>query len=245
MRSGFAAAIAVVAAGAAHAQDNAWTFEGKLYLWLPTTEATVQTPFGSATAELSVSDALEALDFGFMGGLEARNGPWSLMGDLVYFDLTQDSQTPFGALFSKIDVATQIGALTGVAAYEVASTPNVALDIGAGFRAWTLSADVTLEPGLLSRNSRSWSDSWVDPIVAIRARFKFDEQWFGTIYLDGGGFGVGSESTFNAIATVGYRINERWAVGGGWRYLEFDRDEGANSIEMQFTGPVFGATYTF
>jgi hypothetical protein len=40
-------------------------------------------------------------------------------------------------------------------------------------------------------------------------------------------------------------VNDSWAIKGGYRYMkaEWDTDFGESSIE--FSGPIFGATYRF
>jgi opacity protein-like surface antigen len=74
-------------------------------------------------------------------------------------------------------------------------------------------------------------------------RMAFSEDWFGTLLLDAGG--TGDTSTWQALATVGYRLNDNWALQGGYRYLqsEWDTDLGQSSLE--FSGPILGVTYRF
>lgn len=107
-RTAGVAALLALTAGPAVAQDSGWSFDLTGYLWVNDTGVTADTPFGEASAELSFSDAPDALDFAFMGTVEARNGPWGAIGDLLYFKLSADGHTPNGALFSKVEAKSEI-----------------------------------------------------------------------------------------------------------------------------------------
>jgi opacity protein-like surface antigen len=74
-------------------------------------------------------------------------------------------------------------------------------------------------------------------------RMDFDEKWFGTLYLDGGG--SGDEQTRQAGLGLGYRIDDRWSVLGGWRYLEFERENGGQKLDFDMSGVILGASYRF
>lgn len=237
-------AFCLVAAGPAAAQD--WRYDASIYLWFPQTNVTVDTPLGTVEGELSISDALQDLDFAFMGAVEARNGPWGIIGDFVYFDISADDPTRRGALFSEVAVDTKLTLLSAYGMYRVLEDPTVSLDFGLGLRAvWT---DVTTSfVGNLAQSRQfETDDNWVDPLIAARVKAEFNEDWYGALFLDGGGFGVGSDSTYQVLATVGYRINENWAVQGGYRYMSIEKDAGdASDIDIDLSGPIIGAVYSF
>jgi len=222
------------------AQENAWAFDLSAYLWATDTGVTADTPFGEVNSDLSFSDALKDLDFAFMGTAEARNGPWGIIGDLLYFKLTSEGSPP-GPVFSGVTVENEMTVLTGYLAYRVYETADVALDLGAGFRAFWADVDIDLSGNL--SESFGQSKNWVDPIVAARLGVAFSDQWFGSLSLDGGG--TSDTSNWQALATVGYSFNENWSVLGGWRYLEaeWDTDQGKSSLD--FSGPIMGVTYGF
>ena len=44
---------------------------------------------------------------------------------------------------------------------------------------------------------------------------------------------------------LGYRIDDRWSVLGGWRYLSIDKDDGSNSIDVTQSGAIVGLSYSF
>jgi hypothetical protein len=240
--AGFAGFLACTAIPAL-AQDGKWTYDLSMNLWFNDTTVTTDTPRGEVEAELSFSDAIEDLDFAFMGTAEARNGPWGIIGDLLYFNLTADGPTPDGLLFSEVAAGSQITVLSGVVAYRVHEDANVAVDLGAGFRAFWTDIDTTFVGAAAPTETFGQSKDWVDPIVAARVRVAFNDQWFGTAMVDVGG--TGDSDTWQALATVGYRMNENWAFQGGYRYMEaeWDTDQGQSSLE--FSGPILGVSYRF
>jgi len=222
------------------AEQNAWTFDLFAYLWATDTGVTADTPFGEVNSELSFSDALKDLDFAFMGTAEARNGPWGLIGDLLYLKLTSKGSPP-GPVFSGVAVETEMTVLTGYLAYRVYEDTNVALDLGAGFRAFWTDLDIDLSGNL--SESFGQSKNWVDPIVAARLGVAFSDQWFGSLSLDGGG--TSDTSNWQALATIGYSFNEKWSVQAGWRYLEAEWDTKQGKSSLDFSGPIMGVTYGF
>lgn len=240
--SGCAIALVLMAAPAS-AQDSPWTYDLSFNLWLSDTSVSADTPFGIVDAELSFSDAVQDLDFAFMGTFEARNGPWAVITDLLYFNLTADAPTPVGTLFSEVSVGSKITVLSGYVAYRVHEESNVAVDLGVGLRGFFTDLDTTFVGANAPTESFGQNKDWVDPILAARLRMAFNEDWFGTLMLDAGG--TGDSNTWQALATVGYRLNDKWALQGGYRYLqaEWDTDLGQSSLE--FSGPILGLTYRF
>ena len=239
---GFAIGLALSSVPAV-AQESQWTYDLSFNLWLSDTAVSTDTPFGVVDAELSFSDAIQDLDFAFMGTAEARNGPWAVFMDMLYFNLTADAPTPLGTLFSEVSTGSKITVLSGYVAYRVHEEPTFAVDLGVGLRGFWTDLDTTLVGASAPTESFSQTKDWVDPIVAARIRMAFGEDWFGTLMLDAGG--TGDSSTWQALATVGYRLNENWALQGGYRYLqsEWDTDLGQSSLE--FSGPILGVTYRF
>ena len=121
----------------------------------------------------------------------------------------------------------------------------MAVDLMAGFRVNSVDLNVSLSPGLLQGQRFGASETWVDPLVGGRARFAITDRWFATALADVGGFGVGSDLTWQAFASLGYQINERWSVQGGWRYVSIDKSIDGRDVEIDFNGPLLGFTVRF
>lgn len=224
-----------------------WSFDLTGYMWFPETRTTVTTPRGDAQTTLSASDALKNLDVGVMLSGAARRGKWSLVADFLYLDISASKSTPFGALFSEVEAGTRLMSASGYGLYQVSKGENYRLDVGLGFRAMQSDMTIRFRPGMLPGEKIKITDTWVDPLLALRYRLDFNEKWSAGLALDYGGFGWGSASdeTWQAVATVGYSFNKQWAVAGGWRYLHVDRENGEHPYKLKMSGPMLGLTYRF
>jgi opacity protein-like surface antigen len=236
-------ALMAAAAGPAAAQSNDWTFYLSQYLCITDPTVPAHTPNGEVSQTLSFSDAIENLEFAFMGTVEARNGPWSVIGDLLYFKLAEVASTPNQVLFSDVDVESKTTVLSSYLTYRAYSTDTMVFDVGAGFRAFWTSLDTTFVGAAAPTESFSQDKNWVDPVVAARVRMAFNDQWFGTLMLDAGGYD--DSTTWQALATVGYRLNDQWTFLGGYRYLQAEWDTDFGETSLEFSGPILGVAYRF
>ena len=236
------AALLSVIAGSSSAQDGQWEFSTTLYGWASGIESSIGTSRGPIESEVDFSDILDDLDMAFMGVFEARRGPWGFVGDLIYTDLSSNVATPFGVLFAAADVDTRMTTFSGYALYRAVDEPTGTMDVGVGFRANSLDIDVTLQPGTLPLEAFSVGDSWVDPVIAGRARVPLSDRWFATAFVDVGGFGIDSDLTWQVLGTVGYEINDLWSVNMGYRHMSTERTSGGRDVRLELSGPIIGAT---
>jgi opacity protein-like surface antigen len=241
MRGLWTAGVLAAVAAPACAQD--WTYNATIYLWATDTVSTIDSRFGELESELTFSDALQQLDFAFLGAIEANNGPWSLVGDLFYFRLSESNSLDLPG-YSKLSTRSDLLGVTGYGFYRVAETGNAQFDVGGGLRVFSLDQELRLT-GSNPKAKVEVSETWVYPLIAARARFDFNERWFGTIGGDFGGLGGHDNQSWNAIATIGYEINDNWSVRAGYRALEVSHEINGRDFSNRQTGPIFGATYRF
>lgn len=239
------ACLTVVLAGPAAAQNSDWSFALSPYAWTPGITSSVETAWGTVEVDQSSREVLSQLDFAFMGLFEARNGRWGLIADLFYTDLSESRATPLGALFSRARIDTEAKALSGYVTYRVHEDDRVAVDLMAGFRVNAVDLDLSLSPGLLQSQRFGMSQTWVDPLIGSRARFAITEQWFATALVDVGGTGGGSDLTWQAFASLGYQIDARWSIQGGWRYVSIEKSIDGRDVEIDLNGPLLGFTVRF
>jgi opacity protein-like surface antigen len=244
MKTALVAAACVCMASAASAQDSDWKYSATAYLWTTKTGVTAETPTGETVeAELSFSDALQDLDFAFMGAFEARKGKLSLFTDGMYFKLSPTNTTP-GPVADEVTIRTQMTVISGYAAYRVFEDPTMAVDLAGGFRWAKLDSDVTTAGGAPGDAAFSNDDDWIDPVIGIRLSTQLSEKVSATLFTDYGGFSSDSD-TWQAALSVGYALNEHWTLRGGYRYMEFNREIDGRDFSMDQSGLLFGATYNF
>jgi hypothetical protein len=222
---------------------------------------------GSSGAEL---DSLAAL----MGYVEARNGRWGIYGDIVWgkFDFSGDAvrqRNPIANLNVSARADAGLGyeitmAESGLT-YEVARWPGTssatALDLLGGARYWnqeldlSLAVDASVDLGKLDLErsgsravARSGTLDWVDPFVGLRVRHQLapgrEIQFLGDI----GGFGVGSDLTWQLFAGYGFDFWQSSLHGIiGYRALavDYSQDNGGfeNSLDLVLHGPVVGLSF--
>ncbi|WP_245220589.1 MULTISPECIES: porin family protein [unclassified Ruegeria] len=238
-----AIAVALLIAPPVSAQQSDWSFSGTAYLFMAETDISLATPSGTIDGTLSFSDALENLDFAFMGSISASNGRWLLLADYNYTDLAFSNSTP-GPAFSSLDTSATTQFLSGYVGYQVYETPAISVALAGGFRWFSTETTFRLQPGVAAGRSVTTDDNWTDPIVAARARVRISDKWSGTGFVDYGGFRSGSE-TWQVLLTADYEINDRWLIRGGYRYISFDHEINGNDFRFDQSGPLLGATYRF
>jgi hypothetical protein len=240
-----AAVTALIAlSGTASAQGTPWSYEATIYLFGAESTVGLDTPDRNLESTLSFADALENLDFAFMGTFVARNGPWSLMADYNYTDLGFSNATP-GSAFSGLDTAAKTQFLSGYVGYRVHDTPTAHIDLAGGFRWFSSDTTLTLTPGTQLGQSFTADQSWTDPVIAAKAGVTFSDRWSGTAFADYGGFTDDSE-TWQVLFSFDYALNDRWLLRGGYRYISFENETDAgDTFSFSQSGPVFGATFRF
>ena len=84
--------------------------------------------------------------------------------------------------------------------------------------------------------SADWKKDWVDPFFGIRAQWNINQHFFVAGRADVGGFGVGSDLTWQAAASLGWQINEAWSSEIGYRHMDTDYADGAFTFDMASAG---------
>ena len=145
------------------------------------------------------------------------------------------------------------------AAYELARTGPLAFDVLGGVRYWYQEADLSLE---VTRTldigdlelagtrafARSGSVDWADPVVGARVRYAVAPGHELFLRGDIGGFGVGSDFSWQAIGGYGFDFGTRNGItfSGviGYRALSVDYAQGEGRRRYEFDmlqhGPVLG-----
>ena len=91
-------------------------------------------------------------------------------------------------------------------------------------------------------------DSWVDPVVGGRLVQDLAEDWFLTARGDLGGFGVGSDFSWNVQGGVGYEVSNSFSLVLQYKALDvdFQNDEAGSdflSYDTTTHGPLLGFVF--
>jgi hypothetical protein len=232
-----------LSAGAASAQDGDWTYRATIYAWLPAMSTSVETRFGTIEQDASGSSVLDALDMAFMGSFSAQNGNWGVVGDLLYADLSQTTQTPL-PLFDSASIGVKLTALSGYGLYRVSNDSPVQFDIGAGFRNFNIGVDTSLSAGLAPAQAQSVDGSWTDPLLAARLMVPIDEKWFLMGFADFGGTGA-NDQTYQVYTGIGYNFDPAWSMQIGYRYMDITNTLQGRDVNIGLSGGLMGVTYSF
>lgn len=255
-----AAALSLGIAWPAQAQNTEpWRFELSLYGWFPGISGTSGFPAsrGGASADVSMGDVLDALEFAFFGTFEARQGRWGIWTDLAYADLGASHGTtltfrPLPAIEVKVkadadlDVKTWIWTTAGL--YRLKDDHEGTMDLLFGAR--LLDMDNTLSwsaaaPGPNTRSGRMQvAESYWDAIVGLKGRALLGEErkWFLPFYVD---VGTGqSRLTWQINAGLGYAFD--WgSVLATWRYMDYAFKASSHVQDLSFNGPTLGVVFKF
>ena len=86
----------------------------------------------------------------------------------------------------------------------------------------------------------SLSRTWIDPIIIARATGDIDDKWLFIFRGDFGGFGVGSDFTFQVQGYVGYRFSKLFQTSIGYRVIGIDYDKGSGEDRFRYNMNTFG-----
>lgn len=232
---------ALAAAAPAAAQDADWTGQVTPYLWGSGLGGTL-TPFaGGPTVGIDKSfrEVLEDSDGAFFISGFARRGRLVLLGDFSHASSSKQGRLPPGL---PAEGRLEQSSLTLAAGGRVYASERLSLDLLAGLRRWDLDASVRVP---LAGVSRAPGATFTDPLLAARVNIAVAPRWSLLGYVDVGGFGTGSDHTYQWLATVNYQPGERWVFSGGLRALSVDYRDGGTRLDARLAGPLIGASWRF
>ena len=254
---------------------SGWSFRFIPYGWLTSMKGTQTVRGRSAKVDASFIDILEKSDTlaALMGSFEARTGPFALYSDLVWSKVGIEgsnvrTRTPApgiaGTVGQSLSLDFQMAIVEVGAAYEIARSGPVAFDILGGARYWYQEADLSfdvvrsIDIGDLERVggraiARSGSVDWLDPVIGARVRYAVAPGHELFLRGDIGGFGFGSDFSWQAIGGYGFDFGSYNGVtfSGvvGYRALSVDYSQGEGRRRYEFDivqhGPILGISARF
>jgi opacity protein-like surface antigen len=217
-----------------------WEFATIGYAWFASAkgETDVIGPVEPVGLDLSFGDVLKAFKFAFMGAAEARHDRIFVLGDLTFIHLDAKHGIDIRDQdFLDAELDSRTAEITLLSGYRAANKGPVTVDLLAGGRMNWFKATLQLDGPNRSADG-SKKESWFDPLVAARVHAPLGGKWSTALYGDIGGFGMGSDLTWQGNATVNYQLNHKMTLGAGWRYFKVNYDRGDFLYDVAQSGPI-------
>lgn len=176
-------------------------------------------------------------EFKFEGAFSANfegvyDNRWGFVADLIWIDMSstnknRDSKMEFSYLQAELD------------GYYRVPIGRQSIDWLIGLRYYD--ADFELSPAPMGGDA-----SWVDPIVGARWGWSISERWSLSLRGDVGGFGIGSDLSWQALAIADWQPWKHVSFTGGLRALGIDYRDGGGSdffaYDITMWGPILGVS---
>ena len=239
-------------AGSPHAQSAAPTsaegsaFTVTPYLWAAGMDGKIGVGgLQPADIDQNFGDILEKLDIAVMLFLDGRVGRFGAFADIGYLKLSADADPPRGVLFNDLDVDITSFNTSLYGYYRVLAGERASLDALAGGRLWYVRNEIDQQGALLAGQQADASETWADPVVGVRGEVELGAGFYLFGLADVGGFGVSSDSTWQAMGALSYRFTDRIIARVGYRYLKVDYDNDGFVYDVKLSGPILGVSFRF
>lgn len=176
-------------------------------------------------------------EFKFEGAFSANfegtlNDRWGFVTDVVWVDMsssnkTNDSRMEFSYLQAELD------------GYYRVPIGRQTMDWLVGLRYYD--ADFEVSPAPIGGEK-----DWVDPVVGARWGWAISERWSVSARGDIGGFGIGSDLSWQVVAIADWQPWKHVSFTGGLRAVALDFSDGDGSdffaYDIAMWGPVVGVS---
>jgi hypothetical protein len=224
--------------------EKKWNFLTDVYLMFPYMNG--ETGIGESLivpVDANPGDIFSKLQMGAMLYLEAKTDQWAITSDLVYMNLNQDV-TP-GTVLNSGDVTAKQLIWEAAGLYRITSF----LEAGVGGRLNYLDIGIDVRRNVIPSGTEEvtgqQSKTWYDPILIARFTADIKDEWLFQFRGDIGGFGIGSDLTWQLHAIAGYRFTKVFQMTLGYRILSTDYKAGEEPKEFLFDVNEFGPEIRF
>lgn len=198
-----------------------------------------------ADIDVGADDILENLELGGMIQVEAlhRSGFGAKVA-YNFMDLESKTSGPGGGVTLKAEIFQ--GIFEGYGMYRMALERST-LDFYGGVRWWDMGLDMFINDTPVS----SADEDWVDPVIGVRWIPQISDKWHLMAKGDIGGFGVGSDFTWNLQGGVAWDATRWLTLVLQYRALSVDYSSGSVGSADRFAydtithGPLLGLAFRF
>ncbi len=186
--------------------------------------------------DASFSDIMKNLQFGAMASYRGEHGNFAILGDLIYMGL---GATGHGPADVKADVDVDQWLVEADGAWRL----SPGFEVLGGARYMSLGTNVALRGPLETRQASTTKD-WVDPVVGFQVKVPLGGSWMFVGRGDVGGFGIGSDLSWQAAAGVRVEFSPRSSLVLVYRALDVDYESGSGASYFRYDvltqGPTLG-----
>ena len=237
-------------------RSGTWQYEITPYLWGSAMKGDVKISgvVPKTHVDMSFSDIMENLDSGLMGTFEARKDRWGILFDVIYMNVSSSATAirtgPEDAAViasANANLHLKQTMLAAAVAYRV-TEGRAALDLIGGARYSQIKVEADIHGsffGLAGTVARGGSKDWVDPYIGMRVQHPVADGWTLIGYADVGGFGVGSDLSWQMAVGLNYKFSRTFSGKLGYRYIGVDYDKGGFLYDMANSGAYLGVGIGF
>lgn len=219
-----------------------WNGRVSFYIWVSSIEGTIGARGQTAPFDASFDDILDELEFAFTLRASVREGEWTYAADLFYLEV---GSTVFPVGLPRVDTSTSWTIFEFTAGRDVAKTTlgnggELTAQAYGGFRLHTIRNRISIGGTPQASEAR-----WIfDPIIGGELRGALGALTI-LLRIDFGGFGIGSDFTWNVITGAEIALSSEFAIVIGYRWFDMDGKTGGLSFDFLAQGPFFAITFRF
>lgn len=224
-------------AAAQQATGAGWKFVIAPYLLFPHMDGTVTVGPVVSDVNASVSDIFSNLQFGAMLYAEAQSPDWAIGFDGLYMDLSKDGAN-LPTQFDGYQASLELTGFRRLMPW---------FEILAGGRLNLMGTSAKLDPvgTVFDKNI-----AFFDPFLGARFTLPNTGRWTLMLRGDVGGFGIGSQFTWQVRPTVAYAVSKHVAIAAAYWAFGINYNNGKSGIDyfkydVTTFGPELGVAFTF
>ena len=231
-------------------EQKDWNFVVAPYLWFSGLNGELAVATIGTEIDAGFSDIFSNLNMAFMLYGEARYKRFGLAVDFFTIKMSLDGTRPVLGGAVKIDQDQTF--LETTLLYSLVHTEKWSADAHVGIRSWWMNTKLDAER-IISPETRivEQNISFVDPIIGAKVMYLPHKKWPVNARVDIGGFGAGSEFSWQVLVGGGFKFAKSWTALLQYRFVGVDYTSGTEGtldyfrMNTTMSGPLLGVMATF